>query len=97
MLRRVFLVRTYVSEELIASIIKVTIIGILGKLAVGSSEASVLKRATRHNIQENGILQSHRRENLKSSRTFSHSGSSNWLNLLHRTGLKTKALYIFAA
>jgi hypothetical protein len=31
-----------------------------------SSETFVLARATRHNIQEDGILHSHRRENLKS-------------------------------
>jgi hypothetical protein len=34
--------------------------------AVRSSEAQVLKRATQRNILGNGILHSHRRENLKS-------------------------------
>jgi hypothetical protein len=34
--------------------------------ALSSFETSVLSRATRHNIPENGILNSHRRENLKS-------------------------------
>jgi hypothetical protein len=87
MLRRVALVRTDVSEELSASIIRVTRIGELGTLAVTSnrllvtanvvpsytmieaicsSETSILTRATWRNIPEDGILHSHRRENLKS-------------------------------
>jgi hypothetical protein len=62
MLRRVALVRTDVSEERSASIIRVTRIGepILVTLmmeALRSYETSVLTRATRSNIPEDVILQ----------------------------------------
>jgi hypothetical protein len=75
MLRCVALVRTDVSEEISASIIRVTRLGdvpsspilvTLMKEALSSSEKSVLTRATWRNIPEDVILHSNRRENLKS-------------------------------
>jgi hypothetical protein len=54
------LVRTDVSDELIASIIRVRRIGELGTLAVTSN------RARCKELPEHAILHSHRRENLKS-------------------------------
>jgi hypothetical protein len=59
LLRRVALVRTDVSAEFNASVIRVTRIGELGTtLAVTSNR--------RRNIAEDAILHSHRSENLKS-------------------------------
>jgi hypothetical protein len=69
MSRRVALVRTDVSEELSPSFIRVTRIGELGTTLAACCEeipTSVLTRATRHNIPEDTILNSHRREYLKS-------------------------------
>jgi hypothetical protein len=81
MLCRVALVRTDVSEEPNASIIRLTRIGELGTTlavpsspilvalmmeALGSSETLVLTGATRCHIPEDGILHSNRRENLNS-------------------------------
>jgi hypothetical protein len=61
MLRRVALVKTDVSEEHIAFIIRVTasspIIGILMMEPLSSSETPVITRTTRPNIPEDGILQ----------------------------------------
>jgi hypothetical protein len=81
-LRSVALVRTAVSEELSSSIMRVTRIGelvtanvvpnspILATLmmmeALSYSGTSVLTRATRHDIPEDTVLHSHRRETHKS-------------------------------
>jgi hypothetical protein len=63
-LRHVTLVRTDVSEELGAYIIRVTRIGELGTtLAITSNRCT---QVTRRNIPDDAILHSHRRENLKS-------------------------------
>jgi hypothetical protein len=65
MLGRVAFVRTDVSEERSASIIKVERIGELGT-TLHSSETSASTRATRRNIPEDGILHIRCRGNLKS-------------------------------
>jgi hypothetical protein len=50
----------------IGNIPSALIISTLMMKAIRSSETSVLKRATGHKIPEDGILHSHRRDNLKS-------------------------------
>jgi hypothetical protein len=62
MLRCVVLVRTDVSEERSALPILFTLM----MEALRFSETSVLARATRRNVPEDGIFHSHRRENLNS-------------------------------
>jgi hypothetical protein len=75
----VALVRSDISEELIALVFLRTVLQlrVIANIAprppilftlmmeIRSSETSVLTRATRRHIPENGVLRSHRRENLK--------------------------------
>jgi hypothetical protein len=74
MLHRVADVRTEVSEERIANVVPSSpILAIVMMEKIRSYETQVLTRATRHHIPEDGILSSHRRENLTS-----HIALSGW-------------------
>jgi hypothetical protein len=64
MRRRADLVTADVSEKRIASIIRVTRIGLMLE-TIRSCEILILIRVTRRNTPEDAILHSHRRENLK--------------------------------
>jgi hypothetical protein len=67
MLCLVTLIRTDVSEELSANTVPSSLIPVTLMMEVlRSSETLVFTRATLHNIPEDGILHSHRHENLKS-------------------------------
>jgi hypothetical protein len=73
-------VKTNVSEERIASIIRVPLVTanvpswpiLVSKMmeAIRSSETSILTRSTRRDIPEDGIVYSNSRESLKSHITF---------------------------
>jgi hypothetical protein len=67
MLRHMALLRTDVSEKSIANVVPSSLILVtLMMEVIRSSETSDLTRATCRYIQEDDILHSHRRENLKS-------------------------------
>jgi hypothetical protein len=65
-LRSIILVRTDVSAERRPIIIRVERFGELGKMLAITSNRRTLRRYTRRNFSEDGILHCHRRENLKS-------------------------------
>jgi hypothetical protein len=69
MLRRVALVRTYVSEELSASIVRATRIGELGTLAVTINRRTLRRLIVTANVPSSPILVTLTMEALGSSET----------------------------
>jgi hypothetical protein len=66
MLRCVALVRTDISEEFNATFTYEIFLTSKRRTLRRNTKTAVLTRATRRNIPEDGIVHSHRRENLKS-------------------------------
>jgi hypothetical protein len=84
MWRRVDLVWIDVSEERIASIFRVQkSVSEEPAWAVGCSHQSVHTRSTGHHIPEDGILHSHRRENLKSYNPLCSFGDGQTIGLTY--------------
>jgi hypothetical protein len=97
----VALIRTNISEERIASIIRVkrsklgTMLAVTSNYTIHSSETSDLTRTTWHNIQEDGILHSHRHENLRSYIIFGCSWQDISEVLCHSLPVTSQPLPLF--